>query len=189
MEKSRFIATVCRASTSAQANALIKAVAKEYAGATHHCYAYRTADGQKYTDAGEPQGTAGLPIFNALTKQGLFNVVVVVTRYFGGIKLGTGGLARAYGRAASDALTRAPKVRLRQCALFTVTGDYAQAAAIENTAQAYGQVLGKNYQTAVEYQIAVPMDDADLFVQKLADALRCQPNLVRLPDQLVEVAE
>lgn len=186
VEKSRFIATACRVASPQAAADVVKAVTKQYVGATHHCYAYVTTQGQKFADAGEPQGTAGLPILKAVQQQNLCDVVVVVTRYFGGVKLGTGGLARAYGRAASEVLAQASKVRLVPCAIFTVTGDYAQANAIETTAHALGQIIAQDYQTAVAYQIAVPLPQADAFTRQLADALRGTPDCTRLPDALVE---
>ncbi len=102
VQKSKFIAFATRVMSCDEAQKFIKNVAMP--DATHHCYAYVTEDGQKSNDNGEPAGTAGLPILQAIKKAQLTNVVVVVERYFGGVKLGTGGLARASGQAASQVL-------------------------------------------------------------------------------------
>lgn len=105
---SSFIATACPAATEAEALRCVEKISKQYFGATHHCFAYtighESAAIQRTHDDGEPSGTAGKPILQAITGRRLSNVVVVVTRYFGGTKLGTGGLARAYSEAASLAL-------------------------------------------------------------------------------------
>ena len=109
VEKSRFISFACQVSTVGQANFFIESISKQHYDATHNCYAYLTDDGQKFSDDGEPQGTAGMPILNAIKGKNLHNVAVVVTRYFGGIKLGAGGLVRAYGKSASEALDGSEK--------------------------------------------------------------------------------
>jgi uncharacterized YigZ family protein len=105
---SRFIASVCRVTNEEEIKQFLDSVAKEFHDATHHCYAWRIGFGKsmkyRYADNGEPSSTAGLPIFRAIEARNLSNVIVVVTRYFGGVKLGTGGLIRAYGKAAADLL-------------------------------------------------------------------------------------
>ncbi len=108
-KKSRFIANVFYVETIEEADNYIKQIKKEYNDAKHNCFAYaiETENGGiaiKYNDDGEPQGTAGAPILKMLLEKGLSNILVVVTRYFGGILLGTGGLVRAYTGAAEKAL-------------------------------------------------------------------------------------
>jgi len=120
---SRFIAEALAASSVEEAMTQLEAIRKREHAATHHCYAYRVGTGQevtfKYADDGEPNGSAGRPIFDILSGRELTNVLVVVTRYYGGTKLGTGGLVRAYGDAATAALDSAGRkqklitVRLR----------------------------------------------------------------------------
>jgi len=107
-KKSRFIGQVWPVRTEAEAREKIEAVKKQYHDARHNCWCYALRDGTlRYSDDGEPQGTAGQPMLEVLTKQGVTDAVIVVTRYFGGILLGTGGLARAYTKGAKDALSAA----------------------------------------------------------------------------------
>ena len=107
-KKSRFIGQAWPVRTEAEAREKIEAVKKQYHDARHNCWCYALRDGTlRYSDDGEPQGTAGQPMLEVLTKQGVTDAVIVVTRYFGGILLGTGGLARAYTKGAKDALAAA----------------------------------------------------------------------------------
>jgi len=107
VEKSRFICNLQKVTSEAEAQEYIKEMKKQYWDATHNCSAYVVGKDlavQRSTDDGEPSGTAGMPMLEVLRKNGIYNVVAVVTRYFGGIKLGTGGLARAYARSVVTAL-------------------------------------------------------------------------------------
>ena len=107
-KKSRFIGQVWPVSTEEEARARIDAVKKQYHDARHNCWCYLLRDGTlRYSDDGEPQGTAGQPMLEVFTREGITDAVCVVTRYFGGILLGTGGLARAYTKGAKDALMAA----------------------------------------------------------------------------------
>ena len=110
-KKSKFIATLFYVNTEEQAQEIIKATKKQYFDARHNCYAYRIATSEsiieRLSDDGEPSGTAGGPLLNILQKNNLCNILVIVTRYFGGILLGTGGLVRAYSAAAMDAIEKA----------------------------------------------------------------------------------
>ena len=110
-KKSKFIATLFYVNNEEQAQEIIKATKKQYFDARHNCYAYRIITNEnvieRQSDDGEPSGTAGGPLLNILQKNNLGNVLVIVTRYFGGILLGTGGLVRAYSAAAMDAIEKA----------------------------------------------------------------------------------
>ncbi|MCX7601231.1 MAG: IMPACT family protein [Meiothermus sp.] len=118
VKHSRFVAQAAPVTSPEEAQAFLQSVRAPEA--THNCWAYKVGPLYRFSDDGEPAGTAGRPILNALEAQGLDGVMVVVTRYFGGVKLGAGGLVRAYGGAASECLRQAPKrvlvPRLR-CAL------------------------------------------------------------------------
>jgi uncharacterized YigZ family protein len=111
VKRSRFVGTVKQTAAADHAREFIRAVSREFHDAAHNCYAYRIGVGQsqvsKFSDDGEPSGTAGRPILDALDRFELVDTCVVVTRYFGGIKLGTGGLSRAYRAAAIDVIDRA----------------------------------------------------------------------------------
>lgn len=108
-KKSKFIANIFYVETKEEAEEILKKIKKKYYDARHNCYAYRITEGEtiveRSSDDGEPSGTAGPPILDILTKQNLANVLVIVTRYFGGILLGTGGLVRAYAEATKKALS------------------------------------------------------------------------------------
>ena len=114
VEGSIFIATAIPVDSEEETKSSIQKICKEFFDATHNCFAYRIKSGDKeserFSDAGEPRGTAGTPILSAIQSENLFCVLVVVTRYFGGVKLGTGGLSRAYRQSAQGALQEADKV-------------------------------------------------------------------------------
>jgi uncharacterized YigZ family protein len=109
-----FIATAVPVNSETDAQNLIRKTSKEFFDATHNCFAWRVGSEEReklrFSDAGEPRGTAGIPILSAIQSENLYNVLVVVTRYFGGVKLGTGGLSRAYRQSAQGALQKAEKV-------------------------------------------------------------------------------
>ncbi|MCP3761258.1 YigZ family protein [Domibacillus sp. A3M-37] len=135
IQKSRFIAHVSRAETAEEAIAFIEKIKKAHKDATHNCSAYLIGEHdniQKANDDGEPSGTAGLPILEVIKKRELKNTVIVVTRYFGGIKLGAGGLIRAYGKAASEGLNAAGIVERRLMKVVTASIDYTWLGKIEN---------------------------------------------------------
>lgn len=125
-KRSRFIATVLPVQTQEEAMQYIDALRSKYWDARHNVYAYTLLDGQvkRYSDDGEPQGTAGVPVLNVLEKMELQNTLVVVTRYFGGILLGTGGLVRAYSQAAKLGIEQAGVVKRCLCNEIKITCDY-----------------------------------------------------------------
>ena len=114
VEGSIFIATAVPVNSEKEAKSSIQRICKEFFDATHNCFAFRIKGGdgesERFSDAGEPRGTAGAPILSAIQSENLSNVLVVVTRYFGGVKLGTGGLSRAYRQAAQGALQKADRM-------------------------------------------------------------------------------
>lgn len=174
VQKSRFVAFAARVMSGAEAQDFIKSVALP--DATHHCYAYVVSDGQKSNDNGEPAGTAGLPILQAIKSAGLTNVVVVVERYFGGIKLGTGGLARAYGQAASQVLASVAPVLMRSCSVIGFENTYEQQAAVIKVVADYGKTIAVDYLALVRWRVAIPLDKQPVFIQQLADVLRTKPE-------------
>ena len=133
-KKSRFIARVQATESEEEAAAFIEAEKKRYWDARHHCYAYILGEqGQtvRYSDDGEPSGTAGRPILEVLTGSGVRNVTLVVTRYFGGTLLGTGGLVRAYSGCVAENLNSAEKVCFEECAEKEYRVNYAAAEAVD----------------------------------------------------------
>lgn len=135
IQKSRFIAHIKRAETELEAQEFIQSLKKKYWDATHNCSAYLIGENdqiQKANDDGEPSGTAGVPILEVLKKRKLKDTVVVVTRYFGGIKLGAGGLIRAYGKATSEGLDAVGIVECRLMRILHTTVDYTWLGKLEN---------------------------------------------------------
>ena len=125
--KSRFIGAIAPVQTEEEAQAWIAQVRQQHRDATHNTYAYILRNGiKRYSDDGEPQGTAGVPMLDCIEKEGLVDVAVVVTRYFGGILLGAGGLVRAYSHGASIALEAAGIVTMRECIMASLSCDYNQ---------------------------------------------------------------
>ena len=124
-KKSRFLGKVWPISTEAEAREKIEAVKKQYHDARHNCWCYLLRDGTvRYSDDGEPQGTAGQPMLNVFQREGVENVCCVVTRYFGGILLGAGGLTRAYTKGAKDALDAVGIARMSLWTLWLVPCTY-----------------------------------------------------------------
>jgi uncharacterized YigZ family protein len=135
IEKSRFICYVQRATTEEEAVQFIQQIKKKHWDATHNCSAYLIGEHdqiQKANDDGEPSGTAGVPMLEVLKKKGLKDTVVVVTRYFGGIKLGTGGLVRAYGKSVSEGLKAAGIVERQLMRVMHTKIGYTWLGKVEN---------------------------------------------------------
>jgi uncharacterized YigZ family protein len=142
IRKSRFICQLARASSDEDARAFIAEVKKRHWDANHNCSAYIVGDRgdiQRTSDDGEPSGTAGVPMLNVLLKRELTDTVAVVTRYFGGVKLGAGGLIRAYGQAVSDAINDVGIVVRKELSQVAVTAGFEDAGRLENAFRADGR--------------------------------------------------
>lgn len=135
-KKSRFIATVMPVASEEEAIAFVNSVRSTYPDARHNVYAYDVMCGgvryTRYSDDGEPQGTAGTPVLDCILKRGLTNTAVVVTRYFGGILLGAAGLLRAYSKSASDAIEAAGTREIYECKMISYTVSYADSSRLRN---------------------------------------------------------
>ncbi|RXR24866.1 YigZ family protein [Oerskovia turbata] len=164
LKKSRFLTLLHPVATVADADAVIAHVRKEHWDARHHCTALVVgahADQQRSNDDGEPSGTAGIPMLEVLRHRHVTDVVAVVTRYFGGVLLGAGGLVRAYSNAVSETLDLAPMVRREVMAEVTVDVPHAEAGRIGNMLHewcaSHGAVLdGADYGSAASFRILVP---------------------------------
>ncbi|MBX0357546.1 YigZ family protein [Halobacillus sp. Nhm2S1] len=159
IQKSRFIGYVKRCETEEEAQDFISQIKKKHHDATHNCSAYMIGEQdliQKANDDGEPSGTAGVPILEVLKKRGLKDTAVVVTRYFGGIKLGAGGLIRAYGSTASEAINTTGVVKRQLMKEMKVTIDYHLLGKVENEVRNSDYTLeGINYLENVELIVYV----------------------------------
>ncbi len=162
VRRSRFLAKTFRVASADEAAAALKRVKEERRDADHHCWAWRigpAAEQARYSDAGEPSGTAGPPILQVLTRREVSNVLLVVTRYFGGVKLGAGGLARAYGEAAKAALDASKPRPLRLMATFRVDLPHSALAPFEHYLAKQGfEILGREFHEIAVVVIRVPVD-------------------------------
>ena len=171
ISKSRFIAYIKPVSTENEAKAFIDEIKTKHKDATHNCSAYTVGPEmniQKANDDGEPSGTAGIPMLEILKKLDIHNVCVVVTRYFGGIKLGAGGLIRAYSGAVRDVIYDMGRVELREAIPVTVTLDYDQTGKFEYELASTTFLLREQFYTdKVSYQIDVVKNEYDTFIDFL----------------------
>jgi len=172
INRSRFIGQCIPLRSEAAALEQLAAIRKRYWDATHNCYAYSI--GQKgeiarFSDDGEPGGTAGMPMMDALRGAGVTDVLCVVTRYFGGILLGTGGLVRAYGRACSEAIRAAGVVRMVPCDLVEFEVAYPQWALFGQVARRFGADLSPEYGGAVRCLAAVDATRTEAFLREVFD--------------------
>ncbi|MFF8882444.1 YigZ family protein [Streptomyces flaveolus] len=174
INRSRFLCALAPAATEEEAQAFIASVRKQHADANHNCWAYvigADAAVQKASDDGEPGGTAGVPMLQMLLRRDMRYVVAVVTRYFGGVKLGAGGLIRAYGGAVGEALDDLGTLTRRRFRLATVTVDHQRAGKLQNELRATGrEVRDVRYAEAVTIEIGLPDADVGAFRSWLADA-------------------
>ena len=172
IDGSRFIADVGPAADQDAAQAFVETVRAREPDATHHCWAMRTADGVgRSSDDGEPRDTAGPPILRRLEAAGITNVAVVVTRYYGGTKLGRGGLIRAYGSAASAVLD-AVEVDVRpQVERVSFEHPYDLSAEVASVMAAHdARVVDSHYGASVGIDAEVPVDEVEAFARAMRDA-------------------
>ena len=158
IEKSRFIATIAPVSTEEEAQAFIQRISKEFWDATHNCTAYAIGprqEQQRSSDNGEPSGTAGKPMLEVLKKTAITNVAVVVTRYFGGIKLGAGGLIRAYSHSVAKAVQEGPKLLIAPRQIVSLTIDYSYFGSVERQLQTLGLPYQPSFTDTISLEIYV----------------------------------
>lgn len=174
IERSKFICMIKGIETEAEAREYVDFARKKYPLANHYCYAY-VADEKgvcrKFSDDGEPHGTAGMPILTALTGRGLCKTVAVVVRYFGGIKLGTGGLSRAYGGACLSAIENAEIRNISEAEFYSLALSYAGYEKI--AALISGGVVSTEFGEGVNLKIAVKptVDGGKSLIDKISDIL------------------
>ena len=171
IERSRFIGRICPVSGEERAREEIAAVRKAHPFATHVCWAY-VADGEgavsRYSDDGEPQGTAGLPILEVLKNRAIRCALITVTRYFGGVKLGAGGLVRAYTRAAADAAAGAERAYMTYALRMRLALGY-ELLSVYDKAALPGEETGRTFGEKVEILRAVPESECGAFGKAVAE--------------------
>lgn len=184
IERSKFICNLKGIETEEEALLYIDEIKKRHAFATHGCYAY-VADELgnicKFSDAGEPQGTAGMPMLNALKGKDVKKVVAVVTRYFGGIKLGAGGLVRAYGGSVSNGINGAKLVYMSPANYLKISTDYdLYSALLKIITVSKGVIISTEYDAKITVLVALNAEnegDLDVFSKKLADLYKGNPEI------------
>ena len=174
IQGSRFVADAAPASDAEAALALVERIQAEFPGATHHCWAYRLPpSGVEYrtSDAGEPRGSAGVPILKRIEGTGLVGVAVVVTRWFGGTKLGVGGLVRAYGAAAAAALAAARVIDVTPARAWVVRYPYECERNVQALLAARSwRAVDAAYGAEITLRFLIPEHDTARFQASFADA-------------------
>ena len=175
-KKSRFIATVRPVKSEDEARMFIDEMKKNYWNATHNVFAYQIGERdelQRFSDDGETQGTAGMPVLNVLKGEDIKNTAMVVTRYFGGTLLGTGGLVRAYGKAAKEGILSAGIAELILYSKYEITTDYTESGKVQYEILQEGHVLlDTQYSDKVIYIVLVKAGETELFEKKMTDIFR-----------------
>ncbi|MEU2656849.1 YigZ family protein [Streptomyces sp. NPDC007325] len=173
INRSRFLCALAPVADEREAQEFVARIRREHATATHNCFAYvigADASVQKASDDGEPGGTAGVPMLQMLLRREMRYVAAVVTRYYGGVKLGAGGLIRAYGGVVGEALDALGTITRQRYRLATVTVDHQRAGKLENDLRSTGRaVRDVRYAEAVTIEIGLPDADVPAFQAWLAD--------------------
>ena len=171
-KRSRFIGHVWPVESEEEARAYIEQMKKKYHDARHNCWCYRLKEGgvERYSDDGEPQGTAGQPMLNVFQRENVTNVVCVVTRYFGGILLGAGGLTRAYSKGARDALCAAGYAVMGRWAVVDIPCSYAlfERVRLEAAAQG-GTVDDTQYGADIHLTVSLPEERVETLQERLTE--------------------
>ena len=170
IKKSRFIGCVQPMTDRSSAQAVVEALRREHPGAAHVCWALLAGGQSAAVDDGEPSGTAGRPMLDVLRHQDLEGVLATVVRYFGGVKLGAGGLVRAYTDCVAQALLTAPKVQLQRMATLQCLVPYALEGLLRREIEAAGaELLNVQHGSLVALQLRLPEAQANAFVQRIND--------------------
>lgn len=171
-KRSRFIGYVRPVKTEAEATEFINSIRSKHWDARHNVYAYSLREGniKRYSDDGEPSGTAGMPVLDVITKNEVYDVCVVVTRYFGGVLLGTGGLVRAYSQGSKIALEAGQVVLMQNCLVCSLTCSYNQYGKISSLIPDNGGVIDDSvFETDVKLSFHIKPDGLPALNKKLAD--------------------
>ncbi len=183
IERSKFICYIKGVENEEEAKEYVAKIKKQHSLATHNCYAYIADEKgliQKFSDDGEPQGTAGVPMLEALKGKKIFKVVAVVTRYFGGVKLGTGGLARAYSGSVTACLDKCKKVKKELVKYFLVHSDYDGYSKLLKCVNDGVIITNIDFSLGVNINFAVKEEFVDAFIVKLKDIFKGREELEQL---------
>lgn len=180
-KKSRFIASVYPVESQEEADQILAQLRKKYWDATHNCFAYQIGERdeiQRCSDDGEPQGTAGKPILDVLKGNEIKNTLIVVTRYFGGTLLGTGGLVRAYGKGAKEGILAAGLIERMRVCLFTLEMTYPLSGKVQYLLNDTGYVIrDTQYTDVVRFIVEVEMGEEENFTQWLIEKTNAEISI------------
>ena len=183
IEKSKFLTYSTHVESEEEARAFIAKIRSQHSLATHVCYAFiadKLGNLQRFSDDGEPQGTAGVPILDVLKNKKLFETAVAVVRYFGGIKLGAGGLVRAYSSSAAENLSGADIRSLEMCVQLKITVDYTGIDSVQKYLSTHPcSLLSSEYGEKVTFVMAVKKAEIDVFEKNLIDYMQGKVELQR----------
>ncbi len=168
IQKSKFITKMIKVHSNNEIEPILNKSKIQYPNATHYCYAYIIDNIKRFSDDGEPSGTAGLPILNVLDNNQLNYILCVVIRYFGGIKLGTGGLVRAYTKSVTNCLELADIYDLTECFLTKIEFSYQNQKYIDYYLKDYN-ILTKQFHETIEYTLYIPCNEYQNIFEKLSN--------------------
>ncbi|MEG1704438.1 MAG: YigZ family protein [Niameybacter sp.] len=180
-KKSRFIASVFPIESQEEADLILAKLRKKYWDATHNCFAYQIGERdeiQRFSDDGEPQGTAGKPILDVLKGHQIKNTLIVVTRYFGGTLLGTGGLVRAYGKGAKEGILAAGLIEKMRVCLFTLEMSYPLSGKVQYLLNDQNYIIRDTlYTEVVRFVVEVEMGEEEAFTDWLIEKTNAETSI------------
>ncbi len=190
IKKSQFIVNCFHVENEGKVEEILKSIQKEHYKATHNCYAYvlgREKETQKHNDDGEPSGTAGKPILESILHNGLTNILIIVTRYFGGIKLGAGGLVRAYSGTATLGINQSTHVKMQYSSLMEISCEYTNLGKIKDYL-AKNQIKEEEaiYDDKVRIHAYIPISDEEKIQQDLVELTNDQVGVCKMREEYVK---
>lgn len=191
-KKSKFISNVKPVDNEAEALEFLNAIRSKYPDATHNVYAYVIDENNifRYSDDGEPSGTAGMPVLEAIRKADIVDVIVVVTRYFGGTLLGTGGLVHTYGHSAKQGLLSSKIVKRQLCDILSVKVDYTLLGKMRHEIDLGGYILEDIlYEDAVTFIISCPIGTTDKVISDITDITNARAVCEKIDKKYVDAEE
>ena len=184
IKKSQFICSLFPTKNKKESKEIIQKLNQQYSDATHNCTAYIVNDGEGFDDDGEPGGTAGKPMINVLRKNELHNVTAVVTRYFGGIKLGAGGLVRAYSKSVMEAIGEAEILEIEEYDVYKITFEYSDIKIVDNEVRSNNlESIEKEYSDKVTYCV---VSKNNLDIEKIFEKYSGKVNVTFKNKQFLE---
>ena len=180
-KRSRFLGHIRHVDSEEEAKAFVNQIKKEHYDARHNCWCYLIKDGPvRYSDDGEPQGTAGMPVLDVLRKNDCVDAIIVVVRYFGGTLLGTGGLVRAYQKATQEGLAHSTVIEKQQGRQITIATDYNGLGKLQYLVAKNGiTTMDTRYTDSVELDVMCPLDTLDRFLAEVIEATSGKADIDR----------